>query len=389
MRIDPDIAQKLVEKVDLVMGKEILIANENGFLLIGGEKGDFSVTSYDAVRKGIKSAEEGTGYVWLPIYYEEKAIGAFGINAKNISEESLYLIQGMAEVLVHQEFLVKNLFSVTDIRTNFIKELLLTENIKNMNEAISGADVLKINLRANQAAIIAHIENFAENFLKKFSKLNEEEKKLEFIDYAQEAELLIKKAFKDYDQNVVIYFGDDSFVILKGMGSGNSFKKDDLSKFIRQKAKYLDEVLKKNFKNQKITLGVGQFYPDISGLRKSFQDAVMALDIGTKVWGKGKIYHILDVGTFASLSGDISHERKSEIAEQVLKPLLGNPDLLKTVQVFLTSGMNLTFAAKELHVHRNTLIYRLSKVKRMIGLDPKKFHDALQIKLGFMMRSLG
>ena len=49
--------------------------------------------------------------------------------------------------------------------------------------------------------------------------------------------------------------------------------------------------------------------------------------------------------------------------------------------------MNLTEAAKKLHLHRNTLIYRLNKVKNLIGLNPTSFHDALQIKLGLMVHS--
>ena len=55
MKIDPDIAEKLVEKINLVMGKEILIANENGFLLCGEKQGDFSVAGYTAVKEGTKN----------------------------------------------------------------------------------------------------------------------------------------------------------------------------------------------------------------------------------------------------------------------------------------------------------------------------------------------
>lgn len=388
MKIDTNIALKLAEKVKMVMGREILVTNENGFLL-NNRRGEFQGVAFRAVKEGDRKIDSDTGYVWVPIFFEDKAFGAFGIDSKNISEESLELCKSLSEVLIYQELLIRNLFSVTDIRTNFIKDLLLTENIKDMREAIPQADVLKINLRAPQAVILIYIRDFASSFLKNHINLNEEEKKIELIKHAQEIELLIKKAFKDFDQNVVIYFSNDTFVVLKGIGERKLSEEKNISKFMKQKVKYLQGILRKSFKSHKITFGIGQYYPELNGLRKSFQDAVLALDIGMKVWGEGKIYHILDVGTFVSLSGDITYERKSEIAAQVLKPLLEDRDLLRTVQVFLSSGMNLTKAARDLHVHRNTLIYRLNKIKRMIGLDPKRFYDALQIKLGFMMRSLG
>lgn len=387
MNIDREIATKLADKVRLVMNKEIVVANENGFMLLGEKHGDFSAPCYLSICNKNKNIDSETGFVWLPISYEDKVLGAFGVRDLELSEEGLNLIQGMSEVLVYQDFLVQNLFSVSNIRTNFIKQLLLTDNIKSMEEAMAQADVLKINLRGNQAVIIVHIDGFTRKFFNSVANLNEEEQKLEFIDFAQKIELLIKKAFLDLDQNAAIYFNDDKFIILKGIQKRTP--KEDTSVFLKKRAQYVYETLRKNFPVQKITLGIGQYYPDIAGLRKSFQDAVLALDIGVKIWGKGRIFHILDVGTFASLSGEISHQRKSEIAEQVLKPLLEDEDLLKTAKVFLSSGMNLTIASKELHVHRNTLIYRLSKIKKMIGLDPKKFHDALQIKLGFMMRSMG
>ena len=389
MRLDQDISADLQEKIKLVLGKSVYISNESGFIVSEDNKGEFFPSAFRSIKEGSSYSDELSGVTWNPIYYDEKAIGAVGVETKGVSKESMSLIQGMAEVLVYQEYIVKNLFSVTNIRTSFVKELLTTENIKNIDEAIAQADVLKINLRAKQAVIVVMIEDFANNFLKRSQKLTEESKKLEFIDYAQQIELLIKKGFSDYDQNVVIYINDDKFVILKGMGEKENILKGDYTKFFKEKAKYINAILKKEFKNNTISIGVGQYYPGVEGLRKSFLDANLALEVGIKVWGKGSIYHILDVGTFASLSGNVSHSRKMEIAEEVLKPLTNDQDLLKTVQVFLSSGMNLTVASKELHLHRNTLIYRLTKVKKLIGLDPKRFQDALQIKLGFMMRTLG
>jgi carbohydrate diacid regulator len=97
----------------------------------------------------------------------------------------------------------------------------------------------------------------------------------------------------------------------------------------------------------------------------------------------GRVYHIKHVGMFITLA-NTSQDRKAELAHQILSPLLRDEQLFKTVQAFLACGLNLTEAAEKLHIHRNTLIYRLDKTKKLINLDPRHFDDALQIKLGLM-----
>jgi carbohydrate diacid regulator len=133
------------------------------------------------------------------------------------------------------------------------------------------------------------------------------------------------------------------------------------------------------------TIGVGQYYPGAEGLRKSFSDAKVAIELGEKIWGPGKVYHITDVGMFIALSNKIPFERKCELAYQVMGKIFSDDSLYKTVSIFLENDMNLSEAAKKLHLHRNTLIYRLDKIKKLIGLDPRKFSDAIKIKLGLVL----
>jgi carbohydrate diacid regulator len=50
--------------------------------------------------------------------------------------------------------------------------------------------------------------------------------------------------------------------------------------------------------------------------------------------------------------------------------------------------MNITDTAKKIYVHRNTLLYRLEKIKQYTGLDPKKFGDALQLYIALQLNFL-
>ncbi|MBA3062134.1 MAG: PucR family transcriptional regulator, partial [Atribacteria sp.] len=63
-----------------------------------------------------------------------------------------------------------------------------------------------------------------------------------------------------------------------------------------------------------------------------------------------------------------------------------NEFLLETLQGFFDNNLSITQTAKALFVHRNTLLYRLGRVKKITGLDPKKFDDAVQLRLALKMR---
>lgn len=69
-------------------------------------------------------------------------------------------------------------------------------------------------------------------------------------------------------------------------------------------------------------------------------------------------------------------------AESFGRYLDGKPDAEATVEGLLTQTLNISRAAKELDIHRNTLIFRLSKLKEKTGLDPARcFEDALLCRI--------
>jgi carbohydrate diacid regulator len=233
--------------------------------------------------------------------------------------------------------------------------------------------------------MLIHIDGFAADIKSRHTQLSSEEQAVQLTDAAETINQHILGAFKNTPNNLVAYFGNDQFALLKGIGSDAPTTLNTI-RFLKEKADHIHKTLSELSLGYTITIGIGQYYPDLGGLRKSYQDAKLALDVGSKVWGLGRLYHIKDVGMFITLAGT-SQDRKAELAHQILSPLLRDEQLFKTIQAFLSCGLNLTDAAEKLHIHRNTLIYRLDKTKKLVGLDPRHFDDALQIKLGLMFYS--
>lgn len=385
MVLNSALARQISDKANQVLKRDLLIADLSGQILAGS-------SSHIIVAEALAAAQTGRPTTsdfddrqtkWWPFVYDERTIAVFGLpmDGGPITQEAVTLLEGLAEVIVYQHFLLDKIQSAERVRADFLRHLLTAPSINNA-DIHRQADILQLNLRGAQAVIIIQVSGFEETIRTEHASLSSEEQQLRIDSAAEAINALIRGAYGNLQENLVAYFGDDQFILLKGL-SGDTLTTLNTIRQMNEKAGQVQAALTDAKLAHTITLGVGQYYPDLGGLRKSYQDAKLALEVGTKVWGAGRVYHIKQVGMFITLAGT-SQERKAELAHQILSPLLRDDQLFKTVQTFLACGLNLTDAAEKLHIHRNTLIYRLDKTKKLIGLDPRHFDDALQIKLGLM-----
>ena len=58
-----------------------------------------------------------------------------------------------------------------------------------------------------------------------------------------------------------------------------------------------------------------------------------------------------------------------------------------TIHKFFENNLNISETARQLFVHRNTLVYRLERLERALGLDIRKFEDAMTFKIAMMVLS--
>ena len=60
-------------------------------------------------------------------------------------------------------------------------------------------------------------------------------------------------------------------------------------------------------------------------------------------------------------------------------------ETLYTIQKFFENNLNISETARQLYIHRNTLVYRLEKIQKLTGLDVRVFEDALTFKIAMMV----
>lgn len=386
MRLSQPVAAEIIQRARLVLQRAVLVADERGVILAGNDQeGQIAVDALRACQEGrvIRAAWGEEQVAWCPFVYEHRTIGAFGLIEEDIqvTPEAISLLQGLAEVIAHQHFLHAHIQPTEQVRSNFLHQILTGPN-PDASETYRQADILQMNLRIPQAIILIEAEGLEQEAIGADTTLPLDQKNHKINEAYERIRTHILEAFNNHPGNICCYFSNNQFVLSKGIG-GEGLTTRNTARFLMEKADYIYGLLNKTVKGTVFSVGIGQYYPDLGGLRKSYQEAKLALTVGTKVWDTGQVYHIKQVGMFVTLA-NVAQERKAELAHQILHPLLRDEQLYKTVQTFLQSGLNLTEAAEKLHVHRNTLIYRLDKTKKVIGLDPRVFDDALQIKLGLM-----
>ena len=139
--------------------------------------------------------------------------------------------------------------------------------------------------------------------------------------------------------------------------------------------------------NAHINIGIGRYHSGATGFAHSYKDAHVALRLG-KQFAKERQIYCLDQLGIASFACVADEQTKVELATHLLSPLESEPDLLKTLTVLFAEDYALSQTAKKLVIHRNTLTYRLEKIAALTGLDPRRFDDAVQIRLALLLRSL-
>ena len=67
------------------------------------------------------------------------------------------------------------------------------------------------------------------------------------------------------------------------------------------------------------------------------------------------------------------------------EPVEFDHEILSTIDTFFENNLNVSETARQLFVHRNTLVYRIEKLQKSTGLDIRTFEDAMTLKIALMV----
>ena len=132
-----------------------------------------------------------------------------------------------------------------------------------------------------------------------------------------------------------------------------------------------------------IKAGIGREAADLKGLRDSYLEACSALRMGAKYHGTDQVYQY-SRQTLERIIECIPDDRKRLIREEYFSRQSSgglSDEMMETVREFFKNDLNLTATAKQLFIHRNTLNYRLDKIRKEYNLDLRRFQDAVAFRI--------
>ena len=138
----------------------------------------------------------------------------------------------------------------------------------------------------------------------------------------------------------------------------------------------------------KTHVAYGTIVKEIKEVSRSYKEARMAMDVGKIFSAENDIYAYSSLGI-----GRLIYQLPMSLCNMFIKEVFGEkiPDILddeeamSTINKFFENNLNISETARQLYVHRNTLVYRLERIEKAIGLDIRTFDDAMTFRIAVMV----
>ncbi|MBR2823994.1 MAG: helix-turn-helix domain-containing protein [Clostridia bacterium] len=118
-----------------------------------------------------------------------------------------------------------------------------------------------------------------------------------------------------------------------------------------------------------------------------YREALAALETGERLHRLSPV-QIYGRQTLERIAESLDPALRAQLVKRFLKDspeAVLTAETRETAERFFEADLNLSVAARQMFIHRNTLTYRLDRIQRETGLDLRKFEDAAVFRLLLMM----
>ncbi|MBD3858450.1 helix-turn-helix domain-containing protein [Bacillus sp. 28A-2] len=357
------LAEKIIDEVKKVLTEEVIIAQTNGTIIAATDPariGQFHegayLTSFEGQKRILTKDDERhmkgvKAGINLPIYFEQEVIGVIGMTGNPVHVSPFgEILRKMTELLIQEhEFFQESETDERQLEAFVFDWLHLPETAIDLTEKAS-----RLQLDINKQRAVVLIDCQDESFMK-----HDQFKKMKAV-------LQLTK------QEIIVRWGHARFLL---MLQSNAEDRDALQQRLFHMHTSLSALSSSN-----ILIGTGK--PAAShSMKQSFHQAFRALKLAHT---DTPIVFDEDL-TLELFMEEVSQETKEVFLDRTIAPLLPYPELMKTLRVLMTSDDSLKYAAEAMHIHINTLHYRLKRIQDLTTLDPKRMQDAMLFYLALML----
>ena len=192
---------------------------------------------------------------------------------------------------------------------------------------------------------------------------------------------ILSSQLTDRLQDFVLNINESDIAVVKQITPKTT--SEDLERMAQAMADTL-----KNELSVKTVIGIGTIAEHLRDLADSYKEAQTAIEVG-KVFDTEKTiinYEYLGIGRLIyQLPTTLCEIFLTEVFKKNSIDSL-DQETLFTINKFFENNLNVSETSRKLFVHRNTLVYRLEKIKKLTGLDLRQFDHAIVFKVALMVR---
>lgn len=372
--------QKIVEELEGTIQKNINIMDETGCIIASSDLsriGTYHSGAQRVIRQKldelvISDADEYAGAkngINLPIIIEEKIVGVVGITGEKEEVQILgKIIQKMTKILIMDSYQNIQKKNMENMRNNFLFSWLFGNDDSGESEEnlqLRG-QLLGIDIDFDRVVVVFGV---IEKKLHAQPKDAEDEQRL-YDQVIRE----IKRCLKKEANHPVCQIGTKIIVF---------FHSSDQQEIL----KYAQEIIYNVEKQYSCQLyaGVGAVGTNRLEIRRSYREADTACNLAMRLKNKKiKVYSDVDIEL---LLENISKQDRELFVKRIFKDC-EEEETVRWVQLLRCYSENngsITKTAEDLYIHKNTLQYRLSKLKEATGYDPRNIVESIPLYIAMLI----
>ncbi|MEZ9522752.1 sugar diacid recognition domain-containing protein [Enterovibrio norvegicus] len=377
MQLNTMIARQIVERTMKIIGHSVNVMDEQGLIIGSGDPSRLHqkhegalltltenriVEIDEATSNSLKGVKPGIN---LPVVFNNKAIGVVGISGLP-SQVRRYgeLVKMTAELIVEQAALISQLQWDKRHREELVLQLI-SESELNEQQLMSIAQRLDLDLEQPRVAAVIKLMPLKADAL----SLEHLQSMVHLLEYPERDNLVGITSVSRHE-----------IVVLKPI----TIEHGEWSRQLEQKK--LRALLKRVSEQKAFTIKIayGGYFPSLHGLANSYQTASATLAAGQHQ--KDVMFfedHTLPV-LLSAMPDDDWRTKQLHEPMMVLAREDNRGTLRKTLIAFFDQNCDLVQTCESLHIHRNTLRYRLQRISEITSLNINKLEDKTQLYLSFL-----
>jgi carbohydrate diacid regulator len=191
---------------------------------------------------------------------------------------------------------------------------------------------------------------------------------------------VLKGLFPDRRRDFVVSLGEKETVLVKEVDEGTDFAG------VRGMAVAMGSTFRSELMVDTI-IGISSIRRQVKELANAYREAQVAIEVGKVFDMTENIVEYENLGL-----GRLIYQLPPTMCEMFLAEIFKkngisalDRETLDTILAFFENSLNISETSRKLFVHRNTLVYRLEKIKKLTGLDLREFDQAVVFKVALMV----